>query len=43
VAEQSEWDGPLHGFRGAVACLPDTEDVLDIEEGRMCGWHFMIN
>jgi hypothetical protein len=32
-----EWDGPLHGFRDAVACFPDTEDVLDIEERDLDG------
>jgi hypothetical protein len=37
VAEQSEWDGPLHGFRGAVVGLSGTEDVLDVEEGDLDG------
>ena len=33
MAEQSEGDGPLHGFLDPVAGLPDAEDVLHVEEG----------
>ena len=32
VAEQPEHDGPLDGLADPVAGLPDTEDVLHVEE-----------